>query len=486
MIPNYDAETQADRADVEVEIDEASQRLKDAKAKAEAKQKEQRQVTLLAAAEEFVVEHERLFYVAKSALYGEWAHGEWHWMAEKALATNNADLFTIDGFTKAFKVAMQVAGRCFYDCTHSFSDTPGKLNLLVRDNWLRPIEGEHHWLFDRLMQSIGGGKAENVEHLERVIAYKIEHPECVTLPAILMNGEGNLGKNLLFEVVLARVWDGAVLSATAKNVIGDFNSLYAGKMAILLDEKSPKRVDHDELKHRLQREMFEVNTKGVPQYQTYNLAWYGISSNRKAGGVWLDRTKADRRFSVFHIDAGFDLIHWIRQEKPSWDVDTAQNWMDADGIRIAKDWTEVAKWVRHLSVKYAGQMRPRALHGQDYRRLLGIQMPVEEDIIPAVFNDPEFTHINRQTLYEGYQLRCRAEGREPMSSRLFYEQVRTFLRLNADLRIPAKELDKRQGKGGSPWLWIKAGREYAAQDPNDSHYIEQNGYTRRWIGPVSE
>jgi hypothetical protein len=485
---NHQSETQDYSAD-DIDIDEANERLKRAKASAKAKEKaekaEQRQGTLLAAAEEFVAERDRLFFVAKNGLYGEWAHGEWHWMTEKALATKNADVFTIDGFAKAFKVAMQHAGRCSYDCTHSFGETPGKLNLLIRDNWLRPMEGEHHWFFDRLMQSIGGGKSENVEHLERVIAYKIEHPECVTLPAILMNGEGNLGKNLLVETILARIWDGAVLSATAGNIIGQFNSLAAGMLAILINETSPKRVDHDELKHRLQRDTLEINCKGVPQYQTANLALYFISSNRKAGGVWLDRTKADRRFSVFHIDAGLDLIHWIRQEKSQWDADMAQNWMDAEGMRIARDPREVAKWINRLLTKYAGQTRPRALHGRDYRRLLNIQMPVDEDIIPAVFCDPKFTHVSRQTLYEGYQLRSRAEGREPMSSRLFYEAARTYLRLNPDLLIPENEADKRQGKV-TPWVWIKKGYGHVAHESNDHLYIEQEGYVRRWIGPVSE
>ena len=463
----------------------AEEKVRQAKERKKQEIKEERHQSLIEGAREFLAENPNLYFVGKSSLYGLWQNGEWTWLTYSAITTMYADLFTIDGFGKAFKVAMQEAGRCFRDCTHSFEDTTGKLNLMIRDNWLKPIEGEHHWLFDRLMQSIGGGKPENIDHLERVIAYKMAHPECITLPAILMNGEGNLGKNLLVETVLACIWDGATLAATANNIIGSFNSLCAGMLAILVDETSPKRVDHDELKHRLQRAIIEINMKGVPQYQTANLALYFISSNRKAGGVWLDRTKADRRFSVFHIDAGLDLIHWIRQEHPAWDVAMATEWMKREGLKICQDRAEVAKWMHHLLTTYAGQTEPNALHGQDYRRLLDIQMPAEEDIIPAVFRDEQFTHINRQTLYEGYQLRSRADNREPISSRLFYDAVRTFLRLNPDLDIAEQEMQQRQGSDNVR-IWGKKGRECRYSSNNDSQYIDQNTIHHRWKGPVSE
>src|SRR5690348_11619878 len=179
MVSETTDETQAcDDADVAA----AKEKLKEAEAKAKAakqKREQRHAASLAAAAAEFVAEHPRLFFVARNNWYGEWAHGEWHWMTERALTTNYADVMTIQHFPKAFKVEMQRAGRCFYDCVHAFSEVPGKLNLLVRDNWLKPRTGEHHFLFDRLMQSIGGGKDENVEHLERCIAYKVEHPDCI-------------------------------------------------------------------------------------------------------------------------------------------------------------------------------------------------------------------------------------------------------------------------------------------------------------------
>jgi hypothetical protein len=115
---------------------------------------------------------------------------------------------------------------------------------------------------------------------------------------------------------------------------------------------------------------------------------------------------------------------------------------------------------------------------------MNIQMPVEDDIIPAVFHDGEFTHIDRQTLYDGYCLCCRGDNREPMSSRLFYEAVRSFLRLNPDLGVPEKEVQKRQGRAAG-WVWIKQGYESDAKTNNEDRYIERDGYSRRWIGPVS-
>lgn len=459
------------------------------KAQRQAVQEQNRQA-LLPAAEDFLQQHPNLYYVAKSCMYAEWSNGLWHYMKPEALATKYASLFTTKDFDKAFKVALEMQGRSYYDCIHSFkpqSQLPDQLNLLVRDNWLKPIQGEHHPVFDYVVQAMAGGKPENMEHLERCIAFKVEHPECVTLPAILINGEGNLGKNLMVDTILDNVWDGATLAATARNVVGDFNSLCAGKLCILVDETSRKRVDHDELKHRLHREKFEVNTKGVPQYETYNLAWYIIASNKRGGGIWLDRSRADRRYSVFHVDAGLDLFHWIAtgqgwmddHGKP--DTIRADLWMEKKGMDICRDKHEVAKWIGYLCNKYAGQTKPRALHGQDYQRLLGIQAPVEEDFLPAVFTDPEFTHIERNVLYEGYKLLCKEDNREPMTSRPFYEIVRTYLRTNSSTISP-QEVQKRQGSTHG-WVWIRKGCEHRASENSESKYIEQSGYSRKWVGP---
>jgi hypothetical protein len=239
--------------------------------------------------------------------------------------------FGVTNFDKAFLYVMKESGRNFRDVTHSFTEVDGKLNLLNRDNWIVPLAGEHHWFFDVLMTSMGGGKPDNVEHIERVLAYKLDHPECIRLPALLLHGEGNIGKNLLVDSIFREIYAGATMAANSSDVVGQFNSLVAGKVIVMIDETSPRKMDHDRLKHVLHREIIEINTKMMPQYETNNLALYILSSNRKRGGIYLDRSQADRRYSVIYIEDGKDLIHWLCQRR-NWTREQAADWMDQTGI----------------------------------------------------------------------------------------------------------------------------------------------------------
>ena len=71
---------------------------------------------------------------------------------------------------------------------------PDMLNLLDQSGWLKPDVGDCHWLFDVLIQSLGGNKIENIEHIKHVLAYKYLYPEAYTLPCLVIHGEGGLAK----------------------------------------------------------------------------------------------------------------------------------------------------------------------------------------------------------------------------------------------------------------------------------------------------
>jgi hypothetical protein len=445
--------------------------------------KERRFQNLLDAAQEFV-DQTRIYFVAALDRYVIRQDGEWTFLTDNAMRKFYGDLFGVKGFDKAFLYVMKESGRNYRDVTHSFTNVDGKLNLLDRDNWITPASGDHHWFFDCLMTSMGGGKPENVEHIERVLAYKFEHPECVRLPALLLHGEGNIGKNLLVDSIFREVYAGATLAANSSDVVGQFNSLVAGKVIVMIDETSPRKMDHDRLKHVLQREILSINTKNLPQYETNNLGLYFLSSNRKRGGIYLDRSQADRRYSVIFIEDGKDLIHWLCLRR-NWTREQAMDWMDKIGSLLVRDRTEIAYWLHHLVSKYAEQSRPKALHGTDYERLLGIQQPVEESLIPAVFGDEQFTHIDRRVFYAGYVAMCAEDGREPMAKPGLFETVRTWLRGHPEHGVgPLEEQFRRHNSHDAHVrCWYKGGCKDKAKYCNDAIYLDTSGFRPRWIGP---
>jgi hypothetical protein len=288
----------------------------------------------------------------------------------------------------------------------------------------------------------------------------------------------------LVDSIFRKIYAGATLAANSSDVVGQFNSLVAGKVIVMIDETSPRKMDHDRLKHVLHREIIEINTKMMAQYETNNLAPYILSSNRKRGGIYLDRSQADRRYSVIYIEDGKDLIHWLCQRR-DWTREQATDWMDQTGSLLVRDRTEIAHWLHHLVTKYAGQSRPKALHGADYERLLGIQQPVDESLIPAVFEDGRFTHIDRRTLYAGYVAMCAEDGREPMAKPGFFETVRTWLRPHPDLGIgPLEEQFRRNdGRDAHVRCWYKSRFRKKARSNNNAIYLDTSGYKPRWIGP---
>ena len=170
-------------------------------------------------AEQFIRDND-IHYVLKSGKYFVWRENEWI-----AIPPANFKRF-FPGWNKDFAEtvthSMESMGRVHKDLTYSYRDLPNGdyFNMVSRKNWLKPAEGQHHWLFDVLMFTLGGGKDENIEHLERVITYKYMHPEEFRLPCLLIHGEGGIGKNLLVDKILHLIFDGQTVSLLSDNALG--------------------------------------------------------------------------------------------------------------------------------------------------------------------------------------------------------------------------------------------------------------------------
>lgn len=381
------------------------------------------------------------------------------------------------------------------DVTYTFRDDlhPDVLNLMDRSGWVQPGRGEHHWLFDVLIRSLASGKKENADHLEHVIVHKYLHPECYLLPCLLIHGEGGVGKNLLVDKVLHTLFDGQTISAIGENVIGQFNSLARGRTVVMINESVSDRTDTAKLKDMLHKERLVINEKGIPQFEIDNTPLYIIASNEHEGGVFLDRSDADRRYSVLRCERGKTLNYWIAEHN-GWSQEQARAWMQTDGHRICGDRAEIAKWLGHLVGKYQDRGQPVALHGTDYAALMDVQKKMEERVVQAVFDDPEFTHIEKQVLYEGYTALCRAANTRPLSDSKFYKRVDDWLANNRPHILfhevwldeyVVKDGGQRKRKKKRRSVWWDAtvpDIESVAKEDNRAEYVNSDGYHPVWCG----
>ncbi len=458
------------------------------------KEQQKSEIDLLAEAALFLDQHPIYFVLKQGVYFIRKQNGEWMPVKPTSIKHHFPE-WNIKGFPLAVTVVLNDRGWTYSDVTYSFRDNVPSdvINLADRSEWLVPDVGEHHWIFNVLVQSIGGGKIENIEHLRRVITFKYLYPYAYTLPCIVVHGEGGVGKNLLVDHVLHTIFAGQTLSAKAEHVVGQFNGLLKGMAVVMLDETENDKVNESALKHTLGREKLTINEKGIPQYEIDNTPLYLISSNKSEGGIWLDRSQADRRYSVFHVKKGQPLQYWIARYQ-GWISEERQflseddpafvrawQWLLSEGAAILRNPSEVAKWLGYLLIEYGDYPQPLPLHGADFERLMEIQTPMWERITQAVFSDPDFSHIERSVLYRGYRALCSALGQRPMSDKKFFEKVREWLeRHHAEIT----EGKVRQGCARNPHLWYSTIRsDTVRRRDNADRYVVKDGYADHWTGP---
>jgi hypothetical protein len=410
-------------------------------------------------------------------------------------------------FRVAVTMKLQQRGWTYNDVTYSFRRDlpPDMLNLMDRSGWLEPDVGNYHWIFDVLMQSLGGNKAENTEHIKQVLAYKYLYPEAYTLPCLMIHGEGGVGKNLLVNHVLRIIFGGQTTSTASANVIGPFNSRLKGMAVVLLDESMAEKVNSDALKIVLGNATITINEKNVAQYDVDNTPLYLISSNDSEGGLYLDRSDADRRYSVMLVEQNETLDYWIARHE-GWITDgmqdrqrgtacqRARQWMHDHGFSILTDRQQIACWLGYLLITYHELPHPMPLHSADFRRLLNIQKPVKERIVEAVFNDSGFSHIEKKVLYKGYRLLSDESGhRGKVRDHVFYAFVETWLKANK--RNDVGEKRERMDDDHQHMIWYsKAADSGSYKQENSAQYIanfepsyDKDGReiraTMRWVGP---
>jgi hypothetical protein len=490
---------------------EEKERLAALKAEDRDRKKAERLELIAAAAHEFITAHD-LRYSIKHGLYLMKASTGWIF-AKKASLVESIPAWC-DDMNAQLKAIMEAESRMYKDVTISFNPHLSKdiFNMLDMSGWLKPTYGQpHHWLFDALMQALGSDKPENIDHIKRVLAYKVAHPECYTLPVLVFWGEGGTGKNLLVQCVLKTVFDGAAEALGSDKVFGQFNSLLKALAVALIDEAVDAKVDGNGAKALFHNPTIKINEKGIIDYVVDNTPLYIIASNKNGGGgVWLDRTDADRRYSVMRCEDGLTLAFFVALQLGI-NEEEAKDWLFAEGQKIATDPVEVAKWLGNLLAAYEGQKQPRALHGRDFHALAERQKPVIERLCEAVFlakdvdtNADAFTHIELMDLLDCYKTICKEDGVRNVARRnTFYDDVRSWLKTHAphvkeeNTTVARKEYDPDNHQfghsGGSyvvtrkkirMWVNTRAETSIDRTETNRYHYLKTDGLGFKFRLPI--
>ena len=188
----------------------------------------------------------------------------------------------------------------------------------------------------------------------------------------------------------------------------------------------------------------------------------------------------------------------------------AHDWPRTEGSKIARDPTEVSKWLGHLLSRWGGKPTPKALHGSDYQRLLGIQKRLDAELIEAVFGDPNFVSISRGTFHQCYLALHKQRGENGIKlgqNKLFARAVKWIADDRPEIELreynPAKTTANASGKPLSAAQRIEAVREKLVRSKTrhvmkwvntlleptvlardtDEDYLEGNG---NWLGKTSD
>lgn len=342
-----------------------------------------------------------LYYIQASNRFYEYLpkRGTWESFSVESMKTRYAILRKAEAFELFTDELLK--NKMFNNIVSTFKDIGDDLlNLMRRDHWMTPKKGQHSKWFDYLIQSLGGNKQENMDHIERVLGWKYLHPEEYQLPCMVIYGQGGVGKNELLTV-LSKVYGGSqVTTVNFNNIGGAFNSVLAGKTVVFIDEMADDKADMNIMKQTVGNEMLQINEKFIKPYDCYNTALYMCGTNSPTGAIRLANDSSDRRWSIMKVER--NLIDWIAKGEGC-TYDQAIAVWKAEGQPTINDPEQIAVWLNHILTKWKSAGQPVELHGEDFRELVQIQKSVQDLVCDEILLDPAFTHITLQMLYGVYK-----------------------------------------------------------------------------------
>jgi hypothetical protein len=301
--------------------------------------------------------------------------------------------------TETIKRYFQMTKNDYYNMTGSFNNEKwddsmvyNKMKIIRENYWVQPIEGDCHPDFDFLLYCVGGGKQENIEHLEKWIAYKWRYPNRnANIPNIDLGGyPGGNGKGRFIELLKTIFTHGCVVPAALKELTDGFNASWETAVILYYDEPATGELPEGKLKNATGGEEQRIEKKGIDAYtadRNYNMIF---TSNNPNGVVKLAGTGAsgeDRRWSVATtnkvmvdeiVDAGFTTD----------DAKVRTNNIN----NLIKMRDEVGKFLYKILKKYDIENMSilHPLHGIDYHKRFEDQkdtLQVLFDTIMPIFNN---------------------------------------------------------------------------------------------------
>ena len=433
-----------------------------AKAK-ERMQEDQAHADVLAEISEELATRE-LYFVSEEERYYFWqAEDEFVWRSNTQSGIRVVLSAQRDAIWKTYEHVINIDDRKKVDLTYAYGDVPSsKLNLMKTEHWVRGENvdaGNHHPIFDMVLDSISGYDTEWPEykeqrtHIEQCIYWKMHNPADLMIPMVLINGRGNTGKSLFTSHVFkGLVGEHYCINMPKDFAVGGFNGAIEGQAMIMLEELAIVKDDDDAFKNMLGTESISLNPKyGKQKVKCPNLAFYMASSNRDDGGYKFGGDQdIDRRVSVVGTRGSnlfYVILAHLKASDPDgeYSVEDAKLYLDEHKNKL-RDRSECNLWMASLNEKYKGmKRRPDAYHGSHYHHLREFQKGTYIEVFENVLLDPDFDYI---TVAEFYQMCVLTNEANTTTGKEVFKKMPT-VRSEVLAWVGMHKLDVEMGK-----LWI--------------------------------
>ena len=247
-------------------------------------------------------------------------------------------------------------------------------------------------LFDDLIYSLAGGKQENIDYIEKWVAYKYLYPEkCKTIPNLSITGRpGGNGKGMFITLLKSIFTENGVGLIRSKNLTGGFNAVMEGKVITVLDDEKKSNFPQDELKQNSGNPNVMIERKGIDSYTVDATANTIVLDNTGlvklvGGGIGGE----DRRWSV--ISTELKLLDHL-QEKYTITDDQSRKAAEEMATTLFENRISSGKWVAHCIDKWdvTNMMVLPPLHGADYLDRIAEQKDnwttIFEQVLPIMIN----------------------------------------------------------------------------------------------------
>ena len=259
---------------------------------------------------------------------------------------------------------------------HKWDDTT-YLNQMtvIRDFWAKPKKGVVDQRLEFLFHCVGDAKLENIEHLEKWILIKHQHPELsANIPNLdIGGGKGGSGKGALITLLKTIFTNKCVIPADASELI-KFNGGWGMATIAYFDEGSPDTMDADALKKSTGAEERRQESKGQEAIVVDSCENKVFTSNNPEGVVPLtgESDAEDRRYSILYTGRSMipEAMKLYGLSKEDAKLYVHSVWTD-----IIKNRDAVEVLMGYLYEKYGDVTELAALHGQDYNARFEKQKP---------------------------------------------------------------------------------------------------------------